>query len=302
MTRTLLEHTLEPGTGKAVPVLRGQILRLEQVEGGQCADLNVFNLHDYKERFDAARTRRIHGSAPTLGDRLWSAPPRDRPLMTVVADTFGRNDVSYQRCSAFIYEYDFGITGHTNCQDIQAEAQREYGLTPDDVHDPFNVFMATDTDAHGQPVIDRNAARGDDYIEFIAQIDVLAVPNVCGSDLYKTSNFKLGPLQLVVREATRQETQAWLLPPTQYATQQRVESFRLKDIKADRALVRDPSYVPHWDHYPITYEAITVELDAGEYALLERLRETGDHGDEDEAVLREAFFSWWSALQRNARN
>jgi uncharacterized protein YcgI (DUF1989 family) len=266
------------------------------VAGGQCADLNVFNLHDYKERFDAARTRRMHGRCPTAGDALWSAPPRDRKLMSIIADTFGRNDVTYQRCSAFIYEHDFGFADHTNCQDIQAEAIREYGLTPDDVHDPFNVFMATGIDAQGRSFIDRNAARPDDHIEFLAQVDVLAVPNVCGSDLYKTSNFTLGSLRLVVRESTDEEKRPWLLPQRQYATQRGVDSFRLKTIKADRELTRDPSYVPHWDHYPITSETIPVELDPDQYALLQALRATGDYGDSDEAALREAFFTWWSEL------
>ena len=41
------EFTLEPGTGKAIELLKGQILRIEQVEGGQCADFNAFNLHGH---------------------------------------------------------------------------------------------------------------------------------------------------------------------------------------------------------------------------------------------------------------
>jgi Domain of unknown function (DUF1989) len=38
--------TLEPITGKALPLRRGEILRIEQAEGGQCVDLNAYNLHD----------------------------------------------------------------------------------------------------------------------------------------------------------------------------------------------------------------------------------------------------------------
>ena len=38
----VFEHVMEPGTGKAVPVLRGQILRIEQLGKGQCADFNAF--------------------------------------------------------------------------------------------------------------------------------------------------------------------------------------------------------------------------------------------------------------------
>ena len=139
--RLVFEHIMEPGTGKAVPVLRGQILRIEQAGDGQCADFNAFNLHDYKEYFHCGRTRHMHGLWPKAGDMLWSAPPRERPMYTIVADPVGTNDVNYPRCTAFLYEFHYGYTMHTNCHDIQAEAQREYGLTPDDVHDSFNFWM-----------------------------------------------------------------------------------------------------------------------------------------------------------------
>jgi Domain of unknown function (DUF1989) len=47
-----LELTLQPVTGKAVPVMRGEVLRIEQLVGGTCVDFNAFNLHDYKEFLD----------------------------------------------------------------------------------------------------------------------------------------------------------------------------------------------------------------------------------------------------------
>ena len=72
------EFVLEPGTGKAIELLKGQILRVEQVEGGQCADFNAFNLHDYKEFMHCGRTRTVHGFHPTKGTFMWSAPPRER--------------------------------------------------------------------------------------------------------------------------------------------------------------------------------------------------------------------------------
>ena len=140
--RTIVsEFTIEPGTGKAIELLKGQILRVEQVEGGQCADFNCFNLHDYKEYMHCGRTRTVHGFHPTKGAFLWSAPPRERAMLYILEDTVGENDVLFPRCSAYVYEASYGFAVHTNCHDIQAEAQREYGLTPDDVHDSFNLFM-----------------------------------------------------------------------------------------------------------------------------------------------------------------
>jgi len=50
-----------------------------------------------------------------------------------------------------LFEYHYGLPVHTNCHDMQAEAQREYGLTPDDVHDSFNFVMHTGIDTQGRP-------------------------------------------------------------------------------------------------------------------------------------------------------
>jgi uncharacterized protein len=294
----LLEHVLEPGTGKAVPLMRGQVLCVEQLEGGQCADFNAFNLHDYKERFDAARTRYMHGSAPTVGDFLWSAPPRERPMLAIIRNDAGANDVTYQRCSAFMYEFQAGYGNHTNCQDIQAEAQREFGLTPDDVHDPFNMFMATSLDAAGKPYVAGNPAKPGDRIELLALFDVLAVPNVCGSDTSPVSNFSLKPLKLSVREASEDERSRWLRQPPRYRNQRGPESFKVKEIKATRELTRDPDYAPEWPAHPIASETVEVELAAGEAALLRALTATGRFGAGEGEVLKRAFFSWWIENRR----
>ncbi len=72
MRQVLFTHVLEPGTGKAIELLAGQILRIEQVEGGQCVDFNAFNLHDYKEFMHCGRTRTVHGFNPTSGEYIKS--------------------------------------------------------------------------------------------------------------------------------------------------------------------------------------------------------------------------------------
>ena len=176
--RTLVSTLiLEPGTGKAIELLKGQILRVEQVEGGQCVDFNCFNLHDYKESMHTGRTRTLHGLHPTEGHFMWSAPPRERAMMYLLEDTVRCNDVMFPRCSANLYESVYGLAVHTNCHDIQAEAQREYGLTPDDVHDSFNLFMQTGVRPDGSLFIERHHSVPGDHVDLLALMDVLAVPN-----------------------------------------------------------------------------------------------------------------------------
>src|SRR5258708_32906536 len=94
------EFVLEPGTGKAIELLQGQILRIEQVEGLQCADFNCFNLHDYMEFMHCGRTRTVHGFHPSKVTFMWSAPPRQRPILVILEDTVVRHDGLSLLCRA----------------------------------------------------------------------------------------------------------------------------------------------------------------------------------------------------------
>ena len=288
------EHVMEPGTGKALPVRRGQILRIEQLGNGQCADFNAFNLDDYKEYFHTGRTRHLHGLFPSEGDMLWSAPPRERPMFTIIRDTVGTNDIQYPRCTGFLYEYQYGFETHTNCHDILAESIREYGLTPDDVHDSFNFWMHTGVDEAGQLYIKRMLAKAGDYVELLAHFDILAVPNVCGADIFSTSNFELKPLKLQVFDPSDEERERWLFPEErQYRNQRTPADFKLREIRSKRELERDESYSPEWSVYPIVQNPVEVTLSEEEYERLERIRADGSFGDSDGDIVRHAFFSWW---------
>ena len=283
---------LEPGTGKAIELLRGQILRIEQIEGGQCADFNCFNLHDYKEFMHTGRTRTLHGINPTRGHFMWSAPPRERAMMYILEDTVGCNDVMFPRCSAHLYESVYGLPVHTNCHDIQSEAQREYGLTPDDVHDSFNFFMATGVQ-DGMPYITRQHSQPGDHVDLLALIDVLAVPNVCGADIMKTSNFSIKPLRLTIFDAGAADLAAVPALPPPLPSQRTPADFKVKRIKAERELMRDPGYVPEFTNVPIIYSDLPVQLSAEEYALLQQLKLIDLYGNDDGAALRDIVFSWW---------
>jgi uncharacterized protein YcgI (DUF1989 family) len=286
------EFVMEPGTGKAIELLKGQILRVEQVEGGQCADFNCFNLHDYKEFMHCGRTRTVHGFHPTAGTFMWSAPPRERAMLYILEDTVGRNDVLFPRCSAYVYEASYGFAVHTNCHDIQAEAQREYGLTPDDVHDSFNLFMCTGVDADGHAFMTRQTTKQGDYVDLLALMDVLAVPNVCGADVMKTSNFALKPLKLTVFVASEADLAS--VPNTpKLASQRTPKDFRNSAIKSDRPLRRDHAYNAEFPNTPIVVSELPVALTPDELAMFDAVKRSDVYGDDDAAALRDLLFSWW---------
>ena len=73
--------------GRAWTVLKGNVCRLNTLFGPQVGDLNIWNLHNPRERFWAARTRQLHRSHVTVFDRLWSCLPFLRPLVTITGDS-----------------------------------------------------------------------------------------------------------------------------------------------------------------------------------------------------------------------
>lgn len=290
--QTVSELEIAPGTGKAIELRQGQVLRIEQIDGNQCVDFNCFNLHDYKEFMHCGRTRTVHGFRPSAGTFLWSAPPRENAMLYFLADTVGRNDVLFPRCSAFLYESAYGFDVHTNCHDIQAEAQREYGLTPDDVHDSFNFFMCTEVGADGRATITRQNSRPGDHVELLALMDVLAVPNVCGADVMRTSNFALKPIRVTVSEASDADLAA--VPPVPSLKSQRTPAqFRNARIKATRELTRDPDYRAHFANTPIVESELALELTAEEAGLLAAHARRDLYGADDGAALRDILFTWW---------
>src|ERR1700688_3359650 len=203
-------------------------------------------------------------------------------MLYILAETYGRNDVPFPRCSAYVYESAYGFDTHTNCHDIQAEAQREYGLTPDDVHDSFNLFMYTEIGRNGRVTITRQDTKPGDYADLLALVDVLAIPNVCGADVMRTSNFALKPIKLTVFAATDADLARVPKTPT-LASQRTPKDFRNPTIKTDRPVRRDPAYRSEFPNTPIRITELPVALSPDEFAAFQSVKRTDLYGDDDAA-------------------
>lgn len=290
-----LSLVLEPVSGKALPVYAGEVLRISQIDGGQCVDFNAFNLHDYKEHMAAGHSR-IAGFRLGQGNTLFTNPPHFRPLLhishmpaTCVTDTLA------PRCHTVLYERQFGFQFHTNCQDTIAEAIREFGLTPDDVHDSFNMFMNTGWDARGRWWIEWNTGQAGDHVDLLACIDTLAVPVVCGSgDVQLTSNFFLKPVQVAVFGATGASREAAAAVNARYAarTRKTVADYRVRQIREERELRADPDYVPAYASFPLRFATLEVDLGPEDEAAVDSLVAEGFGGDRAD-VVRRLFMIWY---------
>lgn len=291
-------RVLEPVTGAAVPVHRGQVLRIEQLVGGQCVDFNAFNLHDYKEFLDCGFTRSFQSFDPGAGEFIWTNSPRARPMFAIlrIPETC-ELDIVGHRCNRVYQELGWGEPRHPNCQDTMAEAAREYGLTPDDIHDSFNLWMATTIDENGRRQFKWNPARKGDRLELLALFDIVTVSAICGlGDLVGINNYTFAPVRVETLDATPSTTALTDAIGSRWGNLESQMNpghpdFIQKDVLATRALTRDPTYEPNYLQVP----AITiceVDLTADQQHLVAGLQETGVYGNSAAEVLRAAFMRW----------
>ncbi|CEM38362.1 unnamed protein product [Vitrella brassicaformis CCMP3155] len=219
--------------GRAFRVLKGQLCRFVVNEGSQVGDVNVWNLHNHKERFYSGKTRQLHASHLTAYDRLWSCMPFERPMATITVDTIaygwdedgaGVHDVIGTRCDPYIHERLTGKSHGTTCHENITRAIKPFGLTERDVHDVFNIFMCTGFDPKSHTYFAKGSpAEVGDAIEMLAEFDLLValsscpqgdVSIPCGQPVPDSVTF---PLLVEIRQpsqATLQQYFAWSDPTT----------------------------------------------------------------------------------------
>ena len=195
--RVLQDVVQQPSKGVSFKILKGQTLRIIEVEGGQVADLIAYNLHDFKERYSSSLTSALHQSFRKVKE-LYTIHSRGRVIFKVIHDTVGVHWVHGGRCCQWSYLYRHGIKGYRGCQEILAETIEPYGLTADDVGDVFNVFMNVVVHEDGSREGKAPLAKKDDYIDLQAEMDALVAVSVCPDYNAATNNARPTPLRFQV--------------------------------------------------------------------------------------------------------
>jgi len=226
------EVLASPREAACFRVSAGQFFRVTSVEGPQVGDLNLWNANDLSERFYSGKSRALHGTHLTTGERMWSSFPQLRPMATITTDTldwygidaFGGSvhDVIGTRCDPYTHNLLSGDQYHHCCHSnlIRALAA-ELGVTHAEaelhVHDVLNVFMCTGfTRDTGQYFMKASPVRVGDYLEFFAEIDLLGALSACpGGDCsaeHSSDGASCYPLLVEVFEPAAGALEGWQPP------------------------------------------------------------------------------------------
>ena len=205
MTRTVVQDSVIPARyGMAFEVKKGQVLRIYQVEEKQVGDCVFYNVHDYKEWYHVGQTWALNsfmgtGTAKSY-KHFYSKPPRENVMLTVLEDTvknhWGNNGV---RCSRRMWDMRGRSDQDRSCQQNLEEVLAPYGITGDDVGDCFNVFLNAELHEDGGFEIKPPTALKGDYIDLLAEMDILAAISACPSDTV-TNDYRAKPLGVKILE------------------------------------------------------------------------------------------------------
>lgn len=219
-----------PREAASFTVKAGQFFRIRSVDGPQVGDLNLWNLRDLTERFYSGKTRALHGTHVTTGDRLWSSFPALRPMATVVQDSldwygiddFGGSvhDVIGTRCDPYTANLLSGDQYHHCCHSNLTRALADHtGLSLKDaeplVHDVLNVFMCTGfTRDTGQYFMKASPVRPGDTLTFLAEIDLLGAISACpGGDCSSEHSSDTAACYPLAIDILRGTIENWKEPP-----------------------------------------------------------------------------------------
>ena len=230
--KKVAEITVAPRDGATFEVPAGSFFRIVSVEGPQVGDLNLWHAHDLSERFFSGKTRQLHATHVSTGDRLWSTLPGLRPMATITHDTLdwygwdadgaGVHDVIGTRCDPYTNYMLKGVDYHHCCHSNLTRAlATATGMPPSEaelhVHDVMNVFMCTGftLDTH-QYFMKASPVRPGDYIEFFAEIDLLGALSACpGGDCGSSHSDDITPCYPLLVEIYQPEAgalQGWNSP------------------------------------------------------------------------------------------
>jgi uncharacterized protein len=215
----------------------GHVFRIRCVEGPQVGDLNLWSAANLAERFFSGKTRALHATHVSVGDRLWSTLPHLRPMATIIRDTLdwygfdadgaGVHDVIGTRCDPYTNRLLAGGDYHHCCHSNLTRALAgRMGLSFEEaephIHDVLNVFMCTgfSRDEH-RYFMKASPVRPGDSLELFAEIDLIGALSACpGGDCgssHSSDEARCHPLVVEIFRPQPEALRGWRPPaPSAY--------------------------------------------------------------------------------------
>jgi uncharacterized protein YcgI (DUF1989 family) len=195
-TRSIARYYLNPQTGNAFTVQKGQTIRVVDVEGGQVSDLVCFTRQDIEEYLSSGRTIDYNEKLfLSTGDILYSN--RSNRMLTIVEDPVGKHDFLFAPCSQEMFRLTYDETQpHPNCLNNLASALGQYGVKAFQIPTAFNIFMNVEVSTSGEVAVKPPLSKPGDFIDLRAETDLIVGVTACAAG--KCNNYRCTPIAVEI--------------------------------------------------------------------------------------------------------
>ncbi|MBX4958325.1 urea carboxylase-associated family protein [Rhizobium lentis] len=180
-------------------VRKGQTIRIEDSYGQQAIDTLFYRADDFSERYSNQDTMRMQGAAYIgIGTKIMSN--EGNVMLTMTADSCGRHDTSAGACSCESNTVRFGHgTKYLHaCRDNFVLEVSKHGMGKRDIVPNINFFMNVPIKPNGEMTIVDGISAPGDYVELIAEMDVLCVISNCPQINNPCNGFDPTPIRVLI--------------------------------------------------------------------------------------------------------
>ncbi|MCI4677868.1 urea carboxylase-associated family protein [Rhodoblastus acidophilus] len=183
-------------------VRKGQVLRIVDLFGQQAVDTLFYRADDFNERYSAQDTLREQGSAYVVtGTELISN--EGRAMARIVANTGGVHDTSAGACSCESNTVRFGhhVKYQHACRENFVMEVTKHGMSKRDIAPNINFFMNVPVEPGGNLAIVDGESKPGDYVELVAEMDILCVISNCPQINNPCNGFHPTPVRVLIWDA-----------------------------------------------------------------------------------------------------
>lgn len=184
-------NIIPPRSGTSFLLKKGQYLKIVDIEGEQVSDIICYNEHDTAEYLSSGRTMDYAETILlTNGHSFYSN--RSNIMFSITEDTVGRHDFLLTPCSAETFRIMYGHDNpHRGCFGNLSEALMRFGITPDQIHTSFNIFMNVDIETStGKISVLPPKSNAGDYLVIEAAMDLIVGLTACSAGMSNNYSFK----------------------------------------------------------------------------------------------------------------
>ena len=190
------EYIINACTGKAINVMKGQTIKIIDIEGTQVVDFFAEAKETPDEFLSTGVTIDCNESLKLkVGGLIYSN--LYKPMFEILSDDVGEHDLLHPCCRPEMYDFFYNNgSGHSNClENINNSLNSNRPI----IH-PVNFFMYTKINADGSISVEKPISKPGDKVVLRALMDVRIGVAACSVSESNCNGGKCSPIKIIVNE------------------------------------------------------------------------------------------------------